>query len=82
MTPFDKFLQFLVNSWKLDIVILAKLGMLTLLFLFFLFSLVVARQVNLMSHTVTTRLDKWLLWAGRILVLLAVGAFILGICIL
>lgn len=82
MTPFEKFLQLLVKSWRFDIIILAKLGMLLLLLLFILFALVVVRQVNLMSQTVTTELDRLLMWAGRILVLLAVGAFVLGICIL
>ena len=82
MTPFDQFLQFLVKSWKIDVVILAKAGSLILLFVFFLFSLVVVRQVGLMNQTVSTELDKPLMWAGRVLIVLAIAAFILGLCIL
>lgn len=82
MTPFDKLLQFLVKSWRLDIVILGKLGALLLLFLFFCFSLVVVRQVHLMSQTVNTQLDKPLMWAGRGLVGLTILVFILGLVIL
>ncbi|MDZ7587594.1 MAG: DUF5657 family protein [Patescibacteria group bacterium] len=82
MTPFDKFLQLLVKGWRLDAWILGKLGALVLFFLFVLFALVVVRQVSLMSRTVQTPLDKWLMWAGRGLFILAIAAFILGICIL
>ena len=82
MTPFDKFLQFLVKSWRLDVVILAKLGVLLLLLLFFSFSLVVIRQVHLMSRTVSTQLDKPLMWAGRFLAILTLGVFILGVIVL
>lgn len=82
MTPFEKFLQFLVTSWRLDVAILTKFGALLLFFLFFLFALVVVRQVHLMSHTVTTNMDQWLMWAGRFLVLLAIAAFVLALIIL
>lgn len=82
MTPFDKLLQFLVKSWRLDIVVLSKLGVLLLLFLFFSFSLVVVRQVELMSRTVSTELDSLLKLAGKFLVALAVIAFIIGLIVL
>lgn len=82
MTPFEKILQFLVKSWRIDLAVIAKLGVLLLFSLFILFALVVVRQVSLMSRTVNTPLDKWLLWAGRGLLILTIIMFILGICIL
>lgn len=82
MTPFENFLQLLVKSWRLDIILLAKLGTLLLFLLFFAFSLVVTRQIHLMSETVTTQMDVFLKWAGRFLVLLAIGAFVLALIIL
>jgi len=82
MTPFEKLLQFLVINWRIDIVILGKSGMLLLLFLYFVFSLVVVRQVDLMARTIHTQLDKSLKIAAYFLTILAAGAFILGLWIL
>lgn len=82
MTPFDKFLQLLVSGWRLDVVILGKIGALILLLIFLIFSLVVVRQVDLMAKTIHTQLDKPLKIAAYLLTILAAGAFILGLCIL
>lgn len=82
MTPFDQFLQFLVSSWRLDLTILAKVAVLLLFFLFFMFSLVVLRQVDLMAKTIHTQLDKPLKIAAYFLVVLAISAFILSLWIL
>lgn len=82
MTPFDKFIQLLVFNWRIDVVILGKLGMLLLLFLFFVFSLVVVRQVDLMAKTIHTQLDRPLKIAAYLLIVLAAGAFILGLIVL
>lgn len=82
MTPFDNFLQLLVKGWRLDVLILGKAGALLLLFIYFMFSLVVVRQVDLMEKTIHTQLDKPLKIAAYFLTILAAGALILGICIL
>ena len=82
MTPFDRFLQLLVINWRIDVVILGKLGMLLLLLLYFVFSLVVVRQVDLMAKTIHTQLDKPLKIAAYFLTILAAGAFILGLIVL
>lgn len=82
MTPFDKFLQLLVKGWRLDIVVLGKAGALLLLFIYFMFSLVVVRQVDLMAKTIHTQLDKPLKIAAYCLTILAAGAFILGLIVL
>ncbi|MDZ7586244.1 MAG: DUF5657 family protein [Patescibacteria group bacterium] len=82
MTPFDKFLQFLVKGWRLDVIILGKIGALLLLFIYFMFSLVVIRQVDLMAKTIHTQLDRPLKIAAYLLTIIAAGAFILGIWIL
>lgn len=82
MTPFDKFLQLLVRGWRFDIVLLGKAGALLLLLIYFIFSLVVVRQVDLMAKTIHTELDKPLKIAAYLLAILAAGVFILGIWIL
>lgn len=82
MTPFEKFLQFLVAGWRLDVVILAKLGVWLFLLLYIGFSLVVVRQVKLMSHTVNGFLENQLSIMAWALVLLAVAAFIVSLIIL
>lgn len=79
MTPFERFLQFLVTGWRLDLEILGKLGVWLFLLLYLGFSLVVVRQVSLMSRTVTGFLEKQLLWLGWLLVVLAVGVFIFSL---
>jgi len=82
MTPFDQFLQFLVTGWRLDMVILAKLGVWLFLLLYIGFSLVVVRQVKLMSHTVNGFLENQLGVMAWALVLLAVAVFIISLIIL
>ena len=82
MTPFDKLFEILVTSWQVDLIILAKGGLLLFLFLYILFSLVVVRQVQLMDKTVKGLLEKWLEWAAKSLVALAIIAFILAVIVL
>lgn len=82
MTPFEKILLFITQNWRWNVLVAAKIGMLMLLFLYFLFSLVVVRQIDLMSRTVSTTIDKYLRWAGRGLMGLAILVFILGLVIL
>jgi len=82
MTPFDKLLEFLTQTWRADVLILAKLGILLFLFLYFLFSLVVIKQIKLMSETVKGEMENFLLLAAKILVGLAVVVFIMALIIL
>jgi hypothetical protein len=82
MTPFDRMLKFLTETWQVEVLILGKLAVLVFLFLYFLFSLVVVRQVRLMCETVTGVVEKELAVAGKVLVGLAVAAFILALVIL
>lgn len=82
MTPFDRALEFLTRTWRVDVLIMGKTGVLVFLFLYFLFSLVVVRQVRLMCETVTGVVEKELAVAAKALVGLAVAAFILALVIL
>ncbi|MFH0942674.1 MAG: DUF5657 family protein [Candidatus Beckwithbacteria bacterium] len=82
MPSIESILKFITQNWRLDALILGKAGVLMFLFLYFMFSLVVLRQINLMSRTVTTGFDKILVWAARGLILLAVAVFILGLILL
>ena len=82
MTPFDKLLKFLTQTWRADVLILAKLGMLLFLFLYIIFSLVVVKQIKLMSKTVKGTMEKNLLLAAKIFVGLAVAVFIMALFIL
>lgn len=82
MTPFDKLLLFLVNTWQIDLVIVAKIAVVIFLLLYIVFSLVVVRQVNLMSRTINGLMEKNLLWGARALVVLAVAALVMGLIVL
>lgn len=82
MTPFDSLLQFLTQNWQVEVTLLAKLGMLLLLFLYFIFSLVVVRQIKLMGKTLSGLFEKELMIGAKILVGLSVFVFILGLIIL
>jgi hypothetical protein len=82
MTPFEKVLVFLVSSWRVDVWIVAKALVLLFLFLYFLFSLVVVRQVGLMSRTINGMMEEGLAIAAKILVGLALMALALGVIIL
>ncbi len=82
MTPFDKFLDLLSKTWRVDLFLLAKGGVLLLLFLYFLFTLVVVRQIKTMSETITGVLEKELTLAARLLTVLAVVVFFVAVVIL
>lgn len=82
MTPFDRILEYLTRTWRVDVLILGKIGALLFLLLYFLFSLVVVRQVKLMGETVTGVIEKELAVAAKILVGLAVVVFFLALIIL
>ena len=82
MTPFDRALEFLTRTWRVDVLIMGKVGVLVFLFLYFLFSLVVVRQVRLMCETVTGVVEKELAVAAKVLVGLAVATFFLALVIL
>ncbi len=82
MTPFDKLLEFLFKSWRVDVLILGKLGVLLFLFLYLLFSLMVVRQISLMSRTINGSIEKRLMMAGKALVGLAIGVIVLALFVL
>ena len=82
MTPFDNFLKYLVKTWQIDLFWLAKAGVLLLLLLYFLFTLVVIRQVKTMSQTITGVLEKELMLAAKLLTGLAVVVFFIALIIL
>ncbi len=82
MTPFDNFLQFLTQNWKLEAWLMAKLGVLLLLLLYIVFSLVVVKQIKLMSKTLNGLLEKQFMFGAKALVGLAVVAFVLALIIL
>lgn len=82
MTPFDKFLQFLVSSWKFDLAILGKLAVWLLLLIYIVFALVVVRQVQLMNKTISGLMNRWLFLMAWALVVLAVAVFIISLVIL
>lgn len=82
MTPAEKFLLWLTQSWRLDILVLAKGAVLLLLFLYIMFALVVMKQIKLMSRAVNGLAESWLKWGAMALLGLAVGAFLLGLFIL
>lgn len=82
MTPFDRILEYLTRTWRVDVLILGKMGVLLFLLLYFLFSLVVVRQVKLMGETVTGVIEKELTIAAKVLVGLAVVVFFMALVIL
>jgi len=82
MPTIESVLSWLTNTWRLDTLVIGKIGVLMFLFLYLMFSLVVLRQINLMSRTVTTSLDRTLVWFSRGLIGLAVAVFILGLVVL
>ena len=82
MTPFDKLLQILTQNWQLEVWLVAKIGVLVALFLYFMFSLVVVRQIKLMGRTLNGLLEKELMIGARVLVGLAVAMFVLALVIL
>jgi len=82
MTPFESLLELLTENWQLEVWVVAKLGMLLALFLYFMFSLVVVRQIKLMTRTLNGLLEKELMLGARILVGLSIAVFVLAIVIL
>jgi len=82
MTPFDKFLEYVGKTWQIDLVLLGKGGFLLFLFLYFLFTLVVIRQIKTMSQTITGVLEKELTLAARLLMVLAIVVFFIAAVIL
>jgi|APSaa5957512622_1039677.scaffolds.fasta_scaffold38836_2 hypothetical protein len=82
MTPFDSFLDFLTKTWKVDLLWFSKGGVLLFLFLYFLFTLVVIRQIRTMSQTITGVLEKELILAARLLMLLSIAVFVIAVVIL
>jgi hypothetical protein len=82
MTPFEGFLDFLFGSWRLDIFILGKIGVLLFLVLYLIFALVVVKQVKLMSRTITASTEPYLLTGAWVLVGLALAVLLLGLIIL
>ncbi len=82
MTPFDKFLEFLIGSWRLDLSILGKLAVLLLLGIYIVFALVVVKQVKLMNRAIDGLMNQPLLVMVWLLVVLAVTVFIMSVVIL
>lgn len=82
MTPFDEFIQWLVGSWRVDATMLAKGGVLLFLFLYLIFTIVVVKQIKVMSQTVIGVLERELTIAAWGLVALAVSALVLAVVIL
>ena len=79
MTPFEKFLQFLVANGRVDLEIIAKLAVGLLLSLYLVFTLVVVRQVQLMNRTISGLLSRPLMVMAWALVVLAVGVLIFSL---
>lgn len=82
MTPIEKMLGMITSNLSFEVWFLAKLGVLVFLGLYFLFTLVVIRQIKVMSKTVTGVLEKELSLAAYLLSGLAMAAFITGLVIL
>ena len=82
MTPFDKLLEFLFKSWRVDVLILGKLGILLFLFLYLLFALMIVRQIHLMSKTVKGTIEKILMLAAKGLVILSIAIIVLALFVL
>lgn len=82
MTPFEKFLEFLVSSWRLDLVILGKLGIWLFLLIYIVFTLVVVKQVRLMNKAISGLINSPLMFMAWALVFLAVAVFIISLIIL
>jgi len=82
MTPFEKLLEFLFKSWRVDVLILGRIGVFLFLFLYLLFALMVVRQIHLMSKTVKGSIENILMLAAKGLVILAVGVIVLALFVL
>jgi len=82
MTPFEKLIETMLGGAKIDVWVIAKIGVLLLLLLYVLFSLVVVKQIKLMSKTVNGVMEKQLLVAAKVLVGVAVTVFLIALVIL
>ena len=82
MTPFDKFLQALTQNWRFDMMMIVKLGVWLFLLLYIMFSLVVVKQIKLMSATINGAMEDHLTIMAWVLVAVAVAVFIMSLIIL
>lgn len=82
MTPFEQLSEWFTRTWQVEVMLGAKIGVVLFLFLFLLFTLVVVRQIKVMSETVTGVLEKELTVAAWILVGLSSVSIILALIIL
>ena len=82
MTPIEKILESIVLNWKLDLSILGKAGVILFLVIYFLFTLVVMRQVELMSRTLMGSLEKTLKLAAKLLTGLGLLAIVVALIVL
>ena len=82
MTPFEKFTSSIAANLNFDGWVAAKIAVLVFLFLYVLFSLVVVKQVKLMSRTVKGMMENGISVVAYVLVGVAVMAFLLALIIL
>jgi len=82
MTPFERLMGLIGGGVKVDVWLIGKLGVLLFLLLYFLFSLVVVKQIKVMSKTIKGVMEKGLMILAKILVGLAVAVFLLALIIL
>ena len=82
MTPFEKFINLISVNLEFDGWVAAKVAVLVFLFLYILFSLVVVKQVKLMSQTVKGMMENGISVVAYVLVGVAVVAFVLAMIIL
>jgi len=81
MTPFDRLIQFLA-SLTLSPWIFVKLLFLIGLLVYLAFAVVVVRQVNLMTRTLSTKFEVSLKFISWVHLIVAIGVFLLAIVIL
>lgn len=82
MTPFERLMKLIGGGVKVDVWLIGKLGVLLFLLLYFLFSLVVVKQIKVMSKTIKGVMEQKLMMLAKILVGLAVAVFLLALIIL
>lgn len=82
MTPAEKFLLWLTQSWRVDMWMIGKGAIILLLIIFIIFALVVLKQIQLMSRAINGLAEKWLKWGAVALIGLTSGALLLAIIIL
>ena len=82
MTPFEKFTSAVAANLNFDTWAAAKVAVLVFLFLYVLFSLVVVKQVKLMSKTVKGMMENGIRVVAYALVGVAIAAFVLAMIIL